>query len=187
VNKAAAGAGLNEQNNFCKGNLFALSGSVKIDVRNYASAGRSDKWVSVLRVVNPSETRTVDVFGQYIFPDGTYGRWGKLGTLAPRAAVNWDAQTVDAALTNAPAHVSNSALNNTGALPAAGTAPRLRITSPNADTLRVQNYLYNPDSKNFIEASSTQGVDFAGNTDRAPVGEGQYQDQDAHKGLNGGN
>lgn len=190
VVKAAAGADLNEQNNYCKGPLYALSGSIKIDVRNYANSSRTDGWQSVIRLINNSETRTAAVYGQYIHADGKYGKWGKLADLAPRAVLNMTPSQVDAKLTSTPAHAT--AANNAGAtdLPhnaTTGDSPRLRITSETGDTLRVQNYLYNPASENFIEASSSQGVDFTGVSDRAPASEGQYQDQDAQKGLNGGN
>ena len=184
--KSDAGAGFNEQNNYCKGALYPLSGSIKIDVRNYSANGRTDGWQSVIRLINPSETRTVDVYGQFIHADGKYGKWGKLATLAPRAVLNMGPAAVSAALTNAPAHAT-TANNATADLGTSGDAPRLRITSSNSDTLRVQNYLYNPASQNFIEASSSQGVDFTGTTDRAPLNEGQYTEQDAQKGLNGGN
>lgn len=186
LTKAVAGAGLNEQNNYCKGALYPLSGSIKIDVRNYSANGRTDGWQSVIRLINPSETRTVDVYGQLIHSNGQYGKWGKLATLAPRAVVNMGPAAVSAALSNAPAHAT-AANNATTDVATSGDAPRLRITSSNSDTLRVQNYLYNPASQNFIEASSSQGVDFTGSTDRAPTAEGQYTEQDAQKGLNGGN
>ncbi|MBI1891027.1 MAG: hypothetical protein HYS18_10295 [Burkholderiales bacterium] len=193
--KAAAGANLNEQNNTCSGPHYSLGGGVKIDVRNYATSKANGGWLSVIRLINPNETRAVDVYGQIIHPDGTYGPWGLLtsglnaGTanadkLAPRAVLNLTSTQVDAKLTNAPAHAT-TALNGSSTPVASDTGARLRITSNAASTLRVQNYLYNPDSKNFIEASSTQGVDFEGSIDRAPVNEGQYQDQDAQKGLNG--
>ncbi|SMC28949.1 hypothetical protein SAMN02745857_03501 [Andreprevotia lacus DSM 23236] len=185
--KAAAGTDLNEQNNFCKGPLYALSGSLKIDVRNYASNARKDGWLSVLRLINNSETRTVDVYGQYILATGLYGKWGKVATLAPRAVVNLTPDVVDSKLTSLPAHPTAANNDATGIPSNAGDAPRLRITSDNGDTLRVQNYLYNPASQNFIEASGSQGVDFTGTTNRAPASEGQYQDQDAQVGLNGGN
>ncbi|WP_269531326.1 hypothetical protein [Chitinimonas sp. BJYL2] len=189
VKAADGGAFENEQDNFCSGPLYALSGSVKIDVRNYASANRTDGWMSIIRLINPSETRTATVYGQYISADGKYGKWGKLVDLKPRAVVNYTAAQVDAKLTSAPAHPT--AANNMGSADtlenASYNAPRLRITSETGDTLRVQNYLFNPASQNFIEASSSQGVDFAGTADRAPASEGQYQDQDAHKGINGGN
>lgn len=185
--KAPAGTvDTNEQDNFCKGPLYPLSGSIKIDVRNYAAKGRTDGWMSVIRLINNSETRIASVYGQYIHADGKYGKWGKLADLAPRAVLNMTPDQVDAKLTSAPAHAT-VANNATAAVPATGDAPRLRITTETGDTLRVQNYLYNPASENFIEASSSQGVDFSGSNSRAPASEGQYQDQDAQKGLNGGN
>lgn len=186
LEKADQTAPTGEQNNSCNGPLYALSGSIKIDVRNYASNSRADGWMSVIRLINNSETRTTNVYGQYIHSNGQYGKWGKLATLAPRAVLNMTPAQVDAALTSAPAHAT-TANNATTPVDTNGDAPRLRITSNDGNTLRVQNYLYNPASQNFIEASSSQGVDFTGSTDRAPANEGQYQDQDAQKGLNGGN
>ena len=44
----------------------------------------------------------------------------------------------------------------------AGTNYRLRLSSPTS-SLRAQNYLFNPDSKNYIEASSSQGDEQPGN------------------------
>jgi hypothetical protein len=194
--KSAAGANMNEQNNVCAGTLYSLGGGVKIDVRNYANSKDPNGWMSVIRLINNNETRAIDVWGQLIHPDGTYGPWGLLtagqnaghatnaNKLAPRAVLNLTAAQVDPLLTSAPAHAT--AANNGSAVPvAATTGSRLRVTSNAGSTLRVQNYLYNPDSKNFIEASSSQAVDFEGSVDRAPVNEGQYQDQDAQKGING--
>ncbi|MFT4170931.1 MAG: hypothetical protein QM639_00110 [Rhodocyclaceae bacterium] len=185
-NSATSPIYYNEQDNYCKGPLYVLSGSIKIDVRNYASNAREDGWLSIIRLINNSETRTIDVYGQYIHRDGNYGKWGKLATLAPRAVLQMDPTAVNAVLTNAPAH-ANNAINATSEVATSGDAPRLRITSENGDTLRVQNYLYNPASQNFIEASGSQGVDYTGTSDRAPVSEGQYTEQDAQAGLNGGN
>lgn len=199
--KAAAGANLNEQNNVCGGPLYSLGGGVKIDVRMYmnsAFAAANGGLTSVIRLINNNETRAVDVWGQIIHANGLYGPWGLLtkgqnagsttGTadkLAPRAVLNLLASQVDALLTSAPAHAT--AANNGAATPtAADLGSRLRITSNAGSTLRVQNYIYNPATKTFFEASSTQGVDFEGTADRAPASEGQYQDQDAQKGLNGG-
>jgi hypothetical protein len=194
--KSAAGANLNEQNNVCSGALYSLGGGVKIDVRNYANSKDPGGWMSVIRLINNNETRSIDVWGQLIHPDGTYGPYGLLTAgqnagsaasadkLAPRAVLNLSAAQVDALLTTAPAHAT--AAYNGSAVPLANnTGARLRVTSNAGSTLRVQNYLYNPDSKNFIEASSSQAVDFEGTIDRAPVNEGQYQDQDAQKGING--
>jgi len=186
LSKADQVAPTGEQDNQCNGPLYALSGSVKIDIRNYASNGRTDGWMSVIRLINNSETRTTSVWGQYIHADGKYGKWGQLATLAPRAVLNMTPDQVAAKLTRAPAHAT-TANNATADVATSGDAPRLRITSNDGNTLRVQNYLYNPASQNFIEASSSQGVDFTGSADRAPQFEGQYQDQDAQKGLNGNN
>lgn len=181
LTKAAGTLPSPEQNNFCKGNIYALGGAIKIDVRNYANSKDPNGWMSVIRLINNSEVRTIDVWGQIIQVDGKYGPYGKVATLAPREAKNLTSAQVDALLTTAPA----SAANGDSTPQATATGARLRLTSENGSTLRVQNYLFNPASKNFIEASSTQGVDFEGSTDRAPASEGQYQDQDAQKGLNG--
>lgn len=186
VDKANAGVNLNEQNNICNGNLYSLGGGVKIDVRNYANSQQTANtgWMSVIRLINNSEVRTIDVWGQMIHADGTYGAWGKLTDLAPLAVLNLTSAAVDALLVNAPA----TAVGLNGPAVSQDLArggSRLRITSNAGSTLRVQNYLYNPASQNFIEASSTQAVDFEGNTDRAPVNEGQYQSQDAFLGING--
>lgn len=186
VDKANAGVNLNEQNNICNGNLYSLGGGVKIDVRNYANSQQTANtgWMSVIRLINNSEVRTIDVWGQMIHADGSYGAWGKLTDLAPRAVLNLTSAQVDALLVNAPA----TAVGTNGPAVSQDLArggSRLRVTSNAGSTLRVQNYLYNPASQNFIEASSTQAVDFEGNTDRAPVNEGQYQSQDAFLGING--
>lgn len=186
VDKANAGANLNEQNNVCNGNLYSLGGGVKIDVRNYANSLQTANtgWMSVIRLINNSEVRTIDVWGQMIHADGTYGAWGKLTDLLPRAVLNLTSADVDALLVNAPATIVGTNGPAVSQDLARGGS-RLRITSNAGSTLRVQNYLYNPASQNFIEASSTQAVDFEGNTDRAPVNEGQYQSQDAFLGING--
>ncbi len=191
--KSAAGAGLNEQNNSCSGTHYSLGGGVKIDVRNYANSKDPSGWMSVIRLINNNESRSIDVWGQLIHADGTYGPYGLLSKgqnagaanadkLAPRAVLNLTSAQVDALLTSAPAH----ATANGSATPKADvTGARLRVTSEAGSSLRVQNYLYNPASQNFIEASSSQAVDFEGTVDRAPVNEGQYQSQDAQAGLNG--
>jgi hypothetical protein len=116
-----------------------------------------------------------------IHSDGSYGGWGPLGTLAPRAVVNMTSSQIDGLLTNAP--VTNGLGYVAGSTPAlaSGTGDRLRITADGVSALKVQNYLYNPASKNFIEASSTQGVDFDTSTDRAL--DSQLNDQDAQRGM----
>jgi hypothetical protein len=170
-----------EQNNFCKGPLFALASGVKIDVRNYATAATSG-WLSVIRVINPSETNTAVVYGQLIHADGKYGNWGQIATLAPRAVANLRSDQINPMLDKVPTTVTPGAPGpvDNGASKA---GDRLRITADGVGSLRVQNYLYNPASQNFIEASSSQAVDFDGTVDRAPVNEGQYQSQDAQTGL----
>lgn len=184
VTKAAAGAGFNEQNNMCAGSLYSLGGGVKIDVRNYASSADAEGWMSVIRLINNNESRTIDVWGQLIHPDGTYGPWGKLTDLAPRAVLNMTAKEIDAKLLSAPAAGAANGASTPTAYGAAG-APRLRITSNSGSTLRVQNYMFNPATGAVMEFSGAQGVDFEGTSDRAPVNEGQYQSQDAQAGLNG--
>jgi hypothetical protein len=181
--KKSAGSAtyLNEQDNLCNSPFIGLSGGVKIDVRNYATSKTAGGWMSVIRVINPSETNTATVFGQLIHSDGTYGGWGPLGTLLPRAVVNMTSSQIDGLMTNAP--VTNGLGYVGGVTPslASGTGDRLRITADGVSALKVQNYLYNPDSKNFIEASSTQGVDFDASTDRAL--DSQLNDQDAQRGM----
>jgi hypothetical protein len=172
-----------EQNNSCSGALFPLTSGVKIDVRNYATSATNGGWISVIRLINPSEVNTATVYGQLIHSDGSYGGWGALGTLKPRAAKNMTSAEIDALLTGTPVTNGTGYVGGVVAPAASDTGDRLRITADGVGSLRVQNYLYNPDSKNFIEASSTQGVDFDGTTDRAPASEGQYQDQDAQRGL----
>lgn len=174
--------GLQEQKNSCSGALTPIGGGVKIDVRNYATSKTAGNWMSVIRIINPSETRTAAVYGQLIHADGSYGGWGKLADLLPRAVTNMTSSSIDALLVNAP--VSNGTGYVAGAVAPAvqATGDRLRITADGVGALRVQNYLYNPDSKNFIEASSTQGVDFDSPTGRAPS-DPQTIDQDAQRGL----
>jgi len=185
VKSSALAADNGEQDNYCKGGLYNLGGSVKIDVRNYFNS-KDSTWASQIRLINPDESRTVDVYGQLIQKDGKYGPYGKLATLAPREAKNMLATEIDAKLTTAATHAS---ANGDATVQASeGHGARLRITSPNAQTLRVQNYLYNKnDPSKFLEASGSQAVDFAGSADRAPTGEGQFQSQDAWVGLNGNN
>ena len=180
LEKAAAGANLNEQDNVCRGNFISLGGGLKIDVRNYASSAETSGYQSVLRFINPSENKTADVWGQLIHQDGKLGGYGLLTTLAPRQILNMTAAQIDAKLTTAP----TAAVGATAPAAAVAGAPRLRITSNTGDTLRVQNYMYNSATGQILEASGDQAVDFAGSVNRAPASEGQYQSQDAQSGLN---
>jgi hypothetical protein len=193
--KAAAGANLNEQNNECQGPDYSLGGGIKIDVRNYANSKDPNGWYSVIRLINNSDARAVDVWGQIIQPNGAFGPYGLLtqgqnpGTpnankLPARGVLNLTAAQIDGPnglLNLAP----NSVENGASTAQSSATGARLRITSQAASTLRVQNYLYNPASQNFIEVSGGEGVDFDQSITRAPLNEGQYQYQDAESGLNG--
>ena len=177
-----------EQDNQCYGSLFTLGGGVKVDVRNYATASTNGGWYSVLRIINPSETNSGRIYGQLIHADGTYGNWGELTTAAaplkPRAAMNLTSDQINALLTSAPA--TNGAGYVAGvAAPVAnanGAGDRLRITADGITSVRVQNYLYNPASQNFIEASGDQGVDFDSILNRSPD-VSQTMHQDAQRGL----
>jgi hypothetical protein len=113
---------------------------------------------------------------------GTAG--GAVDKLGPRATLNVTSAQIATLLNTAPAHATAALNNAAGAATVVNSgAQRLRITSNAGSTLRVQNFV--TDGKTFIESSGSQGVDFEGSTDRAPASEGQYQDQDAFKGLNG--
>lgn len=187
VEKAVAGAPFNEQDNICKGTYISLGGGIKIDVRNYASVAdqTASGYQSVVRLINTSDTKTADVWGQIIHQDGKFGGYGQIATLAPRQILNMTNAQIEAKLTIAPA----AAVGQNGATAATTSAngsPRLRITSNAGDTLRVQNYLFNLATGQFQEASGSQAVDFAvPNVQRAPANDGQYISQDAQSGLNG--
>jgi hypothetical protein len=173
-----------EQDNICDGGLYALSGGIKIDVRNYANS-RVDGWYSVIRIINTSEKGTARVRGQIIEPSGKFGPSGVLvEELGPRAVINLSAQEIDGKLTDRP---DAGTANNGSATPQpydGSGAPRLRITAEGVDTLRVQNYMVQPGTGAVFEFSSAQGVDFSTDTSRAG-GEGQYISQDARTGING--
>lgn len=177
-----------EQDNLCSGPLFPLGGGVKVDVRNYATATTAGGWFSTIRVINPSETQSGRIYAQLIHADGSYGNWGELTTaaapLAARGSMNLTSAQINALLVNAP--VSNGAGYVAGvAAPVANVntaGDRLRITADGITSLRVQNYLYNPASLNFIEASGDQGVDFDAITNRSPD-ISQTMTQDAQRGL----
>jgi len=99
------------------------------------------------------------------------------------------AAQIDALLVNAPA--AGAGKDGDSAAQSTVTGARLRITSENSSSLRVQNYMVNPATGAVMEFSSAQGVDFEGTVDRAPLDtlggnqSGQYISQDAAAGLNG--
>jgi hypothetical protein len=161
--------GGNEQtNDSCPAPLAGLGGGVKIDVRNFFPwnpANTTNEWIGVLRVINNSETQTADVTGQYIRADGKYGKWGTMGVLAPRESRYYTSQEVFNLLNQNT--TSGSPSDNTGsggltavtgqALPA---NTRLRISSNQSSTLRVQSYIYNAVTRALVEVSGAQGADF---------------------------
>jgi len=142
VVKAVASA--EATNKVCPAAIYNLGANgVRVDVRNYvpASVTANTGWLSSLRLINTDESQTVDVTAQYLDENGKLVGSGKIATLAPLAAK----------------YVSNTEVQNAiGALAASGNNTRLRL-SANGSSLRVQNYLYNPATGNFIEASSSQG------------------------------
>jgi len=142
VVKAVASA--EAANKVCPAAIYNLAANgVRVDVRNYvpASVTANTGWLSSLRLINTDESQTVDVTAQYLDENGKLVGSGKIATLAPLAAK----------------YVSNTEVQTAiGTLPASGNNTRLRL-SANGSSLRVQNYLYNPATGNFIEASSSQG------------------------------
>jgi hypothetical protein len=188
---------LPEQDNVCRGNLTGIGGGIKIDVRNYASyATYGDAGpMSLVRVINNSETTSADVYAQMIYADGTYGAWGKLGDLKPREVLSLRNKELEAKLINAAATTNpfgNSAVgySTTGGSavvksPKAdtGTGDRVRIVSNTGSTLRVQSYIVQ--GSNVLDTSGAQGVDFENTGDRVPTNgrDAQPVSQDAINGL----
>ena len=193
LDKADAGANLYEQDNVCNGPLFGLGGGLKIDVRNYAPAAgvATSGWMSVIRLINNSDTAAADVYAQIIHQDGKVGKWGKIAQLPVRGVTNLTSPQLEALLVNQPEAADANANDGQAAdLRAAENqtgAPRLRITSTRAKSLRVQNYVVNNATGEMFEASPSQGVDFEGREDRAEgttPSDQQYISQDANSGLN---
>ena len=182
-----------EQDNICKGPLLGMSGGIKIDVRNYASSKEraSSGYESIIRLINNSDTQPAQVFAQIIHQDGKLGGWGEIANLPVRGVKNMSATEIEALLTNAPSATQDVTLYGTanGAVaPEAGkAAPRLRITSNDGTTLRVQNYHYNYVTNQLLEVSGAQGVDFentANNRTPATAVDAQPVAQDALSGIN---
>jgi hypothetical protein len=184
-----AGA-LEQSNKSCPGPFAGLGGGIKIDVRNfypYNPALPNDVWVGVIRVINNSETTPADLTGQYIrADDGFYGKWGSLGTLAPRAARYFTNREIFNLLSNDSTTAGAAITNNAGSgglVPANGQGlaanTRLRISSGAASTLRVQSYIYNGTTQALVEVSASQGADFV-NIEASPR---DHIDQDAQTGI----
>jgi|GEM_PF-3198513 len=182
-------AGGNEQGNVsCPNPLAGLGGGVKIDVRNffpYNPANAQSQWVGVLRVINNSETQNADITGQYIRADGKYGKWGTMGVLAPREARYYSSFEVFTLLSQ---NSSTAGADNTGSggLTATGGEAlarntRVRISSNQSSTLRVQSYIYNSITQALVEVSGAQGADFV-NVETFNANSG-VDSQDAQTGI----
>lgn len=196
LDKADPGPNVYEQDNVCNGPLFGLGGGLKIDVRNYAPAAgvAASGWMSVIRLINNSDSAAADVWGQIIHQDGRVGKWGKIAQLPVRGVANLTSEQLEAKLTNAPAAPGADATNDDSVAGLrdveVSAAPRLRITSTTAKSLRVQNYVVNNATGEMFEASNSQGVDFEGRDDRASlatpddISGQQFISQDANSGLN---
>lgn len=176
-----------EQNNYsCPGDLAGLGGGVKIDVRNFFPyQNDSQEWISILRVINNSETTDADLTGQYIRADGKYGKWGSLGTLKARGAVYFTSKEIDTLLANNTTTAGAAITDNTGAGGTTGDAgkvapnTRVRVSSNSASTLRVQNYMFNTKTLQLVEVSASQGADFVNVESSAR----DHIDQDAQTGI----
>lgn len=196
LDKADPGPDLYEQDNVCNGPLFGLGGGLKIDVRNYAPAASvaGTGWMSVIRLINNSDSSAADVWAQIIHQDGKVGKWGKIAQLPVRAVANLTSEQLEAKLTNDPAAPGGAGTNDASAAAVRDTevtaAPRLRITSTTGKSLRVQNYVVNTATGEMFEASPSQGVDFEGRDDRASlstpddISGQQFISQDANSGIN---
>ena len=196
LDKPTENANMFEQDNVCNGQLFGMGGGLKIDVRNYAPAAgvATSGWMSVIRLINNSDSSAADVYAQIIHQDGKIGKWGKIAQLPVRGVTNLTSPQLEAMLVNEP-EAADANANNGEAADLRATenqtgAPRLRITSNTAQSLRVQNYVVNNATGEMFEASNSQGVDFEGREDRAAkstaddVSGQQFISQDANSGLN---
>lgn len=193
LDKADAGT-LREQDTTCKADLAGIGGGIKIDVRNYATneTYKGTGTSTAVRIINNSESQTADIYAQLIYADGTYGPWGQLPTLAPRAVSMLSSAQIEALLTNAPATAnpfgSGTVYTSTAGTAVkgnvkAGVSDRLRIVSNTGTTLRVQSYLVV--GSTVIDTSNAQGVDFENNGSRVPENavDAQPVSQDAINGL----
>jgi hypothetical protein len=192
---SVAGNQAAEQDNVCAAPLTGLGNSgIKIDVRNYASFAKfgSAGPATSLRIINNSETRTADLYAQMIYADGSYGAWGQLPNLAPRAVLNISNKDLEAAMTNAAAtsnpfgaaavNYTTSGGNAVVGTGSAGVGDRVRIISNTGSTLRVQSYMVLGNT--VLDTSNGQGVDFENTTpNRAPTLDAQPLSQDAVNGL----
>lgn len=196
-NLLAAALDVSEQNLSCSGPLAGIGGGIKIDIRNYASAAKfgtaPGSFASYVRLINNSESATADIFAQLIYADGTYGPYGALPALAPRAVANYSNVQLEALLNTTPAATNpfgtNTVYTNTqGATVVnrgvAGIGDRVRFISNTGTTLRVQSFMLLP-TGNLLDTTNAQGVDFENSGDRVPTTavDAQPVSQDAINGL----
>lgn len=188
-----------ERDNVCKADLAGIGGGLKIDIRNYASRAKypTGNYTSIVRLINNSESQSADIFAQMIYADGTYGPYGQLPNLAPRAVANYTNAQLEAFMTTA-APVANPFGSSTvytqtpgatvgvgSASTPAGVGDRVRFVSNSGTTLRVQSYLALPNGT-VLDTSNAQGVDFENTSNnRSPVSavDAQPNSQDAINGL----
>jgi hypothetical protein len=181
--------GAQEQGNqSCPNPLAGLGGGVKIDVRNFFPwnpANTNNVWVGVIRVINNSETQNADLTGQYIRADGKYGQWGGMGTLGPRQSRYFTSKEVYDLLTQNSSLAGADNSGSGGLTATAGQAlpanTRLRISSNQTSTLRVQSYIFNATTQSLVEVSGAQGADFV-NIETANNNTG-VDSQDAQTGI----
>jgi hypothetical protein len=177
--------GSNEQANIsCPAPLAGLGGGVKIDVRNFFPYNAADTiWTGVIRVINNDENVAADLTGQYIRADGKYGKWGSLGSLPARGARYFTSKEINDLLTQNSSLAGADNSGPGGIAPVAGQAlqpnTRLRISSDQASTLRVQSYIYNANTQALVEVSASQGADFINVESSAR----DHIDQDAQTGI----
>lgn len=192
---------LREQDSIaCPFSLTGIGGGIKIDVRNYASKAKfpTGNYASYVRIINNSESQSADVFAQLIYADGTYGPYGQLPTLLPRAVANYSNAALEAAMTTAPAASNpfgaSTAYTQTPGITTIGTGSggttaalgdRVRFVSNTGTTLRIQSYILLPNG-NLLDTTNAQGVDFESTSNnRTPSSavDAQPVSQDAINGL----
>ena len=187
-----------EQNLSCTGALAGIGGGIRIDIRNYASRAKypTGNYTSIVRLINNSESQSADITAQMIYADGTYGPYGVLPTLAPRAVANYTNAQLEALLTTTPAvanpfgagtvytQTAGAAVVGTGSPTAPGIGDRVRFVSNQGTTLRVQSYLALPNGS-VLDTTNAQGVDFENSGTRVPANalDAQPVSQDAINGL----
>jgi hypothetical protein len=192
----AGGTDQSEQDVVCNGVLAGVGGGIRVDIRNYASFAKFGATgpQSVVRLINNSESTSAEVFAQMIYADGKYGPYGRVATLAPREVVNLTNQQLEALMTSAaPAanpfststvYTSEAGAAVSGTAGKAGTGDRVRFSSLNGTTIRVQSFMIL--GSTILDTSQAQGVDFENTTNnRTPANavDAQPNSQDAINGI----